>query len=256
MKKSDKILLVCTVSAMALIGLVHLVLSAEYHRGNMLTTKDLHQEQFDRFALPAPGYIKVHGLLRILILPSDSFYIEIEKPDFEKRGAKIVYNGKDPSRPPVTTYHREGDTLVITGANDWTIDKSLDPSYLFNFPPVNVYCRRLKGITLDNCQGVLEGDAEGMTAITARNAVVWIGQMNGWDENRDTVPAYYDSISIMSFNSRVVVNRYAVIRHFRADLDDKSELTERARILEPEIHAENHTRLSISGNTLRKLQGQ
>ncbi len=97
MKTSDKILLTSALSSIGILGLVHLTLFAEYKRGDILTEKGIHAEDFRRVDIPAPEYVSVHGLFRVDIIPSDTFYIEFEKNDQHVPGAGLILKGGDPS---------------------------------------------------------------------------------------------------------------------------------------------------------------
>ena len=113
MKTSDKLLLTAALSSLGILGLVQVTLYAKYRSGNFVTEKELHAEQFTVYKMAAPEYLSVQGLLRVHIIPSDSFYIEVEKnTDFPRSGPVMIVKGVRVPGPAAIAYHVEGDTFI------------------------------------------------------------------------------------------------------------------------------------------------
>lgn len=257
MKTSDKILLIGSLSSLGLLGVIHLALYAEYRRGDIVTEKGLHTEQFRRIDMPAPDYVCVRGLLRVNIIPSDTFYIEFEKAGQHTTGATIILKGGDPSRVAKPTYRNIGDSLVITGPNGVTINRHINSRILWDFPRVNIYCRHLKRIFLENGQTILEGDkipGDLAVPITAKDGIVWVGQSGGWEGTQNIIHSYFDSLSFHMVNCTLLLNENASIRSLQVDLDDQSEIDDQHAVIEkPLISGTDRSHINLTGTTLKKL---
>ena len=259
MKTSNKLLLTAALSSLGILGLVHLTLYAKYKSGEILTEKDLHAEQFTVYKMAAPEYLSVHGMLRVHIIPSDSFYLEVEKnPGFPPAGPILVVKGVRIGGAAAIAYHVEGDTLSITGDTVGNIDLHENPTILRNLPQVNIYCRHIKEMKLAKGQVILDGDRSPVSSfnrLVLTDALLWIGQFGEWEGSRDVQPAYYDSLSIQAENSTVLLNRYAEVRVLQAGLTGTSELLdEDANIEKPYIRCGEITKLHLTGQTMQRLE--
>jgi hypothetical protein len=259
MKTSDKLILTTALSSLGILGLVQVTLYAKYRSGDIVTEKELHAEQFNRYEMAAPRYLFVEGMLQVHIIPSDSFYIEVEKRiDIPRKGPMIIVNGTDVSRPVHVAFQDKQDTLTITGNNIQKINRRDNPYVLWNLPRVNIYCRDLKEIRVVNAQIILEGDPAlrpSCTRMQVENAILWIGQFDEQEGAPYELRAFYDSLSIRSISSTVRLNDKAEVRALKIDLEGTTELLEGGADIErPYFRYGDSSKVSLTGRTLQRLK--
>ena len=269
MKTSDKILLGFSVGALGLFGALHLVLYAEYKNGNILDTKELHDEQFNRFRLPQPNYLFLRGTIWVNIFPSDSCYIEFPKKAIDP-GEGIFVQKMATNRPSLPHYQQKGDTLVIDGNNDRPIHRGFaDPGYRSSVPVVNVYCRHLREIRVLNGQVMLKGATGAATPVAGRleveNSTLWIGEaildrnmllMTGRHPGDPAQPREeFDSLHVESWNSIVMLNGSADVRSLHIQLEKGSELNDQQGSAEKlTVGYSRDSRVNLTGDNLKKVQ--
>jgi hypothetical protein len=258
MKMSDKLLLAFFLVSLGLFGVIHLALYAEYKRGDILSTKELHDEKFVKYRMPAPQYLSLTGALWVNIIPSDSFYIEFPKKETHPADGYFV-NLKGAGKAKQERYRVSGDTLLISGDNELPIHRPYaEFPYRLVITEVNVYCRGLKEIRTRNGETCLKGAGETRTPVSTRlvaeNSTLWIG------EYYNTLPAgtpkeTFDSLDIESRNSIILLNAPAVIRSMHVRLDDHSEINDQhAMIGRPQISYDSSSRVNLTGENLHKAQ--
>jgi hypothetical protein len=263
MKTSDKLLLTFLLVFLAIFGAVNLALYAEYKHGDILTARDLHEEAFVKYRMPAPKYLSLSGTLWVNIIPSDSFYVEFQKKEMNLEEGFFVK--KKQAVVKTQSYRLQGDTLLIDGNNDVTIHRPFsDFRYRMDLSEINIYCRGLREIRVNNGQVLLrggragEGAGEGglsaTTRLVAENSTLWIGEYK--DPPEPGTPAErFDSLDIESRNSIVLLNSHSVIRSLHMRLDDSSELNDQhASVGIPEIDYSHNSRVNLTGVNLKKAQ--
>jgi hypothetical protein len=239
MKTSNKLLIALGLGILLGIGMIQVVLYSSYRQGRIVAPKELHTEKYTRYDMPAPSWLSLRGVLWVNVIPSDTFYVELPKKDGS------------------TSYHRSGDTLLITGNNTVTIHRPFaDLFYRSNQAQVNIYCRSLKGISLINGQLYLHGanhqPALASTMIHIDSSTLWIGDYTGHEPD-PTVKEVFDSLDIRSVNSVFLINRSASIHKLRVEMDDNSELNDRhAQIDSLIVNYGNDSRVGLTGKNLKK----
>lgn len=260
MKTSNKILLISSLSAMGIFGLVHLTLYARYERKDLLTENDL---QGRRLALiPAPRYLAIRGLLQTHIIPSDTFSIEFRNSSDDSRMIQPrqskdadAWNKREPS------YHREGDTLFIEGEKGRTVYRNnADQMIQWPFPVVNVYCRNLGLIEVNGGQVTLVGATQTAGAagdqarLIVKNSILWVGQYHNWSD--PLTPEFFDTLRIRAFNSTVLLNHLTVTGPLQANLADNSLIEDRGTDIGQllEIGCDSTSSARFTGKNLQKLR--
>ncbi|MDR3713593.1 MAG: hypothetical protein P4L51_12300 [Puia sp.] len=239
MKTSNKLILFFFISAVAIFGAIHLALFANYRKGAIHTRKEIEQARLTRFPMQTPKWLSLKGHLHVTIIPSDSFYIELNK-DFEGVG-----------------YSQEGDSLVITGILRGDRNPHGSWNEYWNLPPVNVYSPGLDGIRAENCYLALsnEKDKPGLAAsVLLKNAQLWIG---AFDPIKDSVfgRETFDSLFIDEVNSNVGINRQSVVHSISVRLDDVSEIIDRfSRIDTGEIAAGRYSKICMTAANFNRIR--
>ena len=282
MKTSDKLLLIFFLVSLAVFGAVHLALYAEYKHGDILSVKDLHEQEFLKYRMPAPQYLSLKGTLWVNIIPSDSFYIEFPAVETHPEEGFFVKTrpGAEPKREQ--RFRLAGDTLLIAGENEATIHRPfVEFPYRLIVPEVNVYCRGLREIRILNGQIALRGTGgaggaggnggaggaggnggaggtSGGLPVTSRlvlkNSTLWIGNYKNSLEYTSPEERF-DSLDIESRNSIVVLNAPSIIRSLHVRLDDSSELNDQhASVGKPEINYSPDSRINLTGVNLKKAK--
>ncbi|HMH24372.1 MAG TPA: hypothetical protein VK563_21470 [Puia sp.] len=263
MKTSDKLILIFFLSALGLLGAVHLALYARYSQGDIVTEKQLNEEQFIRYNGPAPLVLSIEGSLNIRIIPSDTFSVEMEKgAEAAGKGSSLNkgrfdVKGSDPNRSRQLQYQLQGDTLVITG-NRNRRGNPHDPWQLYySFPKVIVHTGPLKSIRVSGGMATLKGEHRpGLlhTDLSVENALLWIGE--SYEDGNGNLPAEsVDALRIHAANSMLVLHRNAVIGSLAAQLDDRSEISDQqARVGRSSIDYSSGSRINITGANLKNLQ--
>src|SRR5258708_40247290 len=108
MKTSNKLLVALGVGIFLLVGLLQLVLYSNYRQGLVISAKELHTENYNRYKLAAPSYLWLSWALWGHIIPSDTFYVQLPKEN-KLTGA--------------LSYRQSGDTLLSTGKNEVPIHR-------------------------------------------------------------------------------------------------------------------------------------
>jgi hypothetical protein len=254
MKTSDKLLLTFSLSSLGIFGLVHLSLYAKYNRGDFTTPhtpQEINKDQFSRHPMPAPGFISVVGLLRVNIIPSDTFAIELENQNND--GPHVVLNGIELK----ASYHLDGDTLIINGVNH--LDKISEmvqnnSGVVGALPQVNIYCRRLKMITAENAYLTVTGEDHPVmstASLLIKDAICLIGTIHAESQS----PAiHYDSHRIASVNSTVKLRKNVDIKRLGIQLDDNSLLEDgRDNIGRQHFEYTDRSSFHLSGRNLKRL---
>lgn len=251
MKTSDKLLLTFSLSSLGIFALVHLSLYAKYKRGEFITPREIYKDQFSRHPMPAPGFISVIGLLRVNIIPSDTFAIELENQDND--GPHVVLNGISLK----ASYHQNGDTLIINGDNHSDKISEMvknNTGVVGGLPQVNIYCRQLKMVTAENTYLTVTGDdhpVRSTTSLQIKDAICLIGAIHADPE----LPAmHYDSLRIESVNSTVTLRKNADIKKLGIHLDDYSLIEDsRDSIGRQHVGFTDNSSFHLSGRSLKRL---
>jgi len=256
MKTSNQLLVITSVSALGIFGLAHLALYGEYKQGNIIPETQLRNEQFRRYDLPEPQYLFIQGLLFVTIIPSDTFHIELENKDVPSMGPKASLLGEETGDPPQPTYRIAGDTLLIMGARASKIARTLDPELPWNFPQVNIYCRNVPAILVENGQVFLKGSvrhAPGFRQLQLRDAICGVGKRPAGG-NEQEHPDNFDTLRIDAANSVVVLNQPANIRSLSMRMDNRSELRDRnAEIGKISLDCADKAVIILSGKNQKKI---
>jgi len=268
MKTSDKLLLGFSLASLSLFGVIHLALYAEYKSGKIVGAKELHDEQYSKLSIPQPKYLSLQGTIWVNIYPSDSCYIEFPKhPHHPSEG--FFLNTKHALHEG-SQYQQDGDTLVLYGKNDRPIHRPFsDLGYELSLPVINVYSRRLEGITALNGQVVLNG-ATGATGgiagwVRAQNSTVWVGDVIfNRNEPLNIAPhpvkatgvrKEFDSLDLESLNSLILLNSTAHLRSLRIHLDNASELNDQDGLADRLfIEYSPGSRINLTGENLKRTQ--
>lgn len=267
MKTSDKLLLIFSLSALGVFGALHLVLYAKYRKGDILSEKDLHAEQFTKYKAPAPGSLFLQGRLQVNIIPSDTFYFELQKEangkvNYWRKGDSLILSGN-----PAVRFNPDGTMIIDKEAVIHKEEPRGEPPGDFNphgpvmgyrnLPVVNVYCGPLISIYLEDVQAMITGEknpSRFRADIGLINAQLLVGE---YYYNQDTTARkeFYDGLRIRSLNGNIFLNRYAVIRGLDVELDRRSEINDQnAEIAGGEIHYMDSSRVNLGGANLKKLQ--
>jgi hypothetical protein len=238
MKTSNKLILFFFLSAIAILGAIHLALFSKYRRGLIETEKELNEEQFNSFRMQAPKWLSLNGHLHVNIIPSDSFHISLDK---NARGLG---------------YRLQGDTLIITGNTEG--DKNPHGSWneYWNLPRVNIFCTGLSGIRVVNSYVAItneKGKAGVAAFFTLKDAQLWIG---AFDPVKDSVfnTEPFDSIVVGETNSTVVINRQSLVHKLSVQLDNVSEITDRfSRIDTGRIVAGRYSKIYMTAANFNKI---
>lgn len=248
MKTSNKILLIFFLSAIGVLGAVHLALYAKFSKGEIVTGEDREKEILIAYNGAAPSRLILKDNLNVTIIPSDTFSVEMDKRDAEK-----------------ITCRRSGDSLILTGDKAGWIDP-FDEQRDFNSLPVTVYCGHLENIFLSGCMGRINGrkKPERFTIdLTLKDASLRTGGYFEYYGNphQPLIREYYDSIRVDASHSNLMIQQNGSIRSLYVQLADGSWIRDgspirdgKARIERAEIHYSDDSWLDLSGENLRKLK--
>lgn len=238
MKTSNKLLLSFLTVAIVLFVGVHLALYASYRHGNIRTESELDASRFNRFSLSTPGWLVLEGNLRVRIIPSDHFQI-----DLDKTGRALGYR-------------KDGDTLIISGNKSRIKNPHGSWSDYWNLPLVNVYSPALKGIRVEDGYVSLT-NRENFTGLAASlmltDAQLWIGAFDPLKDTADKIEPF-DSIRIDAKNSSIVVNRQSLVHKISVRLDDVSEITDRFSEIDTGwIDANRYSKIYMTAANFNKI---
>jgi hypothetical protein len=250
MKRSEKILLAFFLFSFLAFVVIHLVLYARYHQGDIVTgLENISKKEFpEKDAVPA--VLSINGNLNVRIIPSDSFSVE-----WDQHGEKRVH------------VRRSGDSLIIDGEHTVTRDQHSLWMQYDNLPWIFVSCGNLKNIQLSDVMATMKGGlvpgrlSLGMeisnTQLVLGRPVELLNALRKFppDLKDSSGREYYDSLDIHAINSNLVLNANIAVHALRVQLDDRSELQDlHAAIDRPEIQYSDHSRITLSGVTLKKLK--
>ena len=260
MKTSNKLLIALGLVILLGISLIQVVLYSNYRQGRIVSPKELQSERYTRFAMTAPSYLSLTGILWVNIIPSDTFYVEFPKENrptaMDKKISTLPRFANETSS---LSYRQSGDTLLITGDNNVTIHRPFaDWFYRANQQQVNIYCHGLKEIFFSNGQLYLHG-ADHQTGLPSAkihidSSTLWIGDYKEYD-SEPAATEFFDSLDIRSLNSVFLINRSASIHKLQVQMDHRSELNDRqAQVDSLLVNYSNDSRVGLTGENLKKAR--
>jgi len=208
--------------------------------------------------MPAPRCLVVRGLLRMHIIPSDSFAIEFLKGMDEVRMIRPRQaGGLFPENAGEPFYHREGDTLFIEGDKSQEIgQRNADQMMQGPFPVVNVYCRGLALIEMEGGQITVVGGTPTRPAsanLAIRNGILWVGQYHSRVDK--DYPDLFDTVQLRASGSTVMLNNPVVVGRLQASLTNHSVMDDRnIDIGQLALGCDSTSRVSFTGKNLQKLR--
>lgn len=256
MKTSNKLIIGFILGFLLVSTAVHLVLYSEYRKGHFVTEKQMHEEDYIKFALPAPRVISFNGTIWVNLVPADHFALELPRKE-EDPEAGVFEKGPGASYKAIS-YQQQGDTLLVTGSVTIPIHRPFSGwPYRHNLPQVTIYGSVLNDVLLNNGQLYLQGANDSTISrsarLTIRNSTLWVGMQY---ETRRPVPReFFDSLDIRATKSIIVLNTSASIHHLQAELKDSSVITDQySRLANTLIRSTPDSRVDLTGDALKHNQ--
>ena len=239
MKTSNKLLLIFFLFVLAGFGTIHLTLYSQLRHGHIFNSRTSQEGWARAYEGAAPAILVVEGNINITLIPSDSFFVEVQEE----------FAGKVHCRS--TT-----DSLVLKGDTSFVANPHGSAGNYGDLPWVSVHMGSLTGIRLRGVLALLRGnDKPGSfdTHITATNTQLWIGESYGINGG-DYPSQYYDSLQVEGVNTDLVLHSNAHIQHLVAILDPRSEVNDlRAKLGTISIQYTPQTKINLTGINLDKL---
>jgi hypothetical protein len=242
MKTSNKLLLTFFLFVLAVFSTVHLTLYSQLRHGHIFNSRTSMEGWPHVYDGPAPDVLVLEGNINITLIPSDSFFVEVQEE----------FAGKIHCRSTA-------DSLVVKGDTSFVSDPHRFFGNYSDFPWVSVHMGRHTGIRLRSVLALLRGNDKPVsfdTHITATDTQLWIGESYGTN-GADYPSQFYDSLQVEGVNTDLVLHSNAHIRHLTANLDSRSEVNDlRANIGTIRIQYTPQTKINLTGVNLDKLNKQ
>jgi hypothetical protein len=264
MKKSDKLLLIACLFAMALFGGAHLALYAKYKRGDIVRGQDMYWKTHTKKTLPAPAWLRIQGISEVRIVPSEHFAIEFENGGTDVNevaypGGRVMYKmPRDEKDLTVRLrYYRSGDTLTIDGYDTAQTPTANGKPLIRQAGMIKIYCRSIPMIELKDGESTLEGEQGSPGAdysLLVRDCLLNIG------EERDRIdsterPTYFNKLTIRSAGSKLDFNAGTEIAGLQLSLDSLSSINDlESKIGTIGLQCDDRSILNLTGVNLKKLQ--
>jgi hypothetical protein len=239
MKTSNKLLLIFSLSVLAVFLGIHLTLYSQLRHGHIFNSRMTQDGWTRSYDGAAPAILVMEGNINVTLIPSDSFYLEVQEEFAGKVHCRLA-----------------GDSLVVKGDGTFVANPHGFHGNYSDLPWVSVHMGHPALIRLRDVLALLRGyDKPGSfdTHITVTNAQLWIGESYGAN-GADYPSQYYDSLQVEGENADLVLHSNAHINHLAATLDARSEVNEqRAKLGTISIQYTPQTKINLTGLNLDKL---
>lgn len=239
MKTSNKLLLTLALLVLGVFGAVHLTLYARLKAGHIVNVRS-EAGWVPIYKGNAPRLIILEGDINFKVIPSDSFFIEIQE---EARG-------KASCRPA------GNDSLVVKGDSLFVINPHGIFQHYSDRPWVTVHAPSHTDIRLNGVLAFLQGSKQPGRRnlhVQAIYSQLWLGETYGLT-GADYSTLYYDSVQVQAENCKLVMYQNATIHQLSVRLDDLSEINDQITTIDAiDIQHMPHSRINLTGANLDKL---
>jgi hypothetical protein len=240
MKTSDKLLLTLALLILGIFGVINLTLYARMKAGH-LQSMDSPGGWVRSYKGSAPSKITIKGNINVMLMPSDSFSVEVQEEAAGKIHCQL-----------------SGDSMIVSSEDTLP----LNPHTLFQ----NYSSRPWVSIVMPSSVSLVR--VEGQLAlfrgsskprgvhldVQAINSQVWLGETYG-TQGAYYPTYYYDSVHVQEVNSNLLVFSNAEVNQLSVRLDDQSELNDMKGTLGA-LHLQYapQSKINLKGATLDKLK--
>jgi hypothetical protein len=246
MKTSNKILLTLILLGFGIFTAVHLTLYAKYKNDDITTERMLLNKWFTKYNLQTPTYLSVKSFENIIIIPSDSFYFELQKQPNGKAGYKVIHDSLFTG--PDQVQLKSNDGRIITALNA--------PVKPLGTQQLNLYCPTISKINIEDANIFFRGSTDPARVdfnIKISNCSFNFSNRITYDTSYSN--RFYDDITIHAKKSYIELNKKVVIKNLTVSLDDASQLQDNKSMIENiYLNCGDKSAVHLSGENLKKVK--